>query len=113
MPDLPRAEPPDVLPSNELRHRFLDLFTYHWKDGRFRDVPPSVEARYSEQQVKYFKTPPGERHLLLGLPKPRSYYDMSDDEDEDDDAGDITDKDDDAASQNKTSVADSITEAHG
>lgn len=79
--DLKRTPPPDVLPTNDLRRRFLERFSFCWQDWTFRDVPENVEQRYSEAQKRYFETPPRERHQLLGLSSPWE-ADLEDSEDE-------------------------------
>eukprot|EP00117_Sycon_ciliatum_P000948 scpid66200/ scgid6817/ Methylmalonic aciduria and homocystinuria type C protein homolog len=114
VPDLPRVPPADVLQTADERFRFLDLFNHHWQDGRFRDVPPTVIARYSQQQIDYFKTAPRERHQLLGLPAPRSKYDLSDSSssDNDDEKEDDGSADGSAAAP-RASKQGGVTAAHG
>ncbi|KHN82462.1 MMACHC-like protein [Toxocara canis] len=55
---------PMVLKTAEKHKEALNLFNYHWKDGRFRDCGDPVE-RYSDLQLKFFSTPPMARWQLI------------------------------------------------
>lgn len=63
-PNLPRKEPEDVVQGDEKRIELLERFNFHWKDWSFRDIVPT-EAKYSEEQKKYFATLPANRKELL------------------------------------------------
>ncbi|OQV13132.1 Methylmalonic aciduria and homocystinuria type C protein-like protein [Hypsibius exemplaris] len=68
-PDLPRLDPIDILTAPVDQMKALELFNFHWRDSRFRDVV-SVEERYSKDQQLYFNTPPGQRkHILADIRK--------------------------------------------
>ncbi|XP_013417146.1 methylmalonic aciduria and homocystinuria type C protein homolog [Lingula anatina] len=62
--DLQRKEPPDVVPTDELKKELLERYNFHWQDWSFRDIIP-VENRYSEEQKTYFSTLPKDRLQLL------------------------------------------------
>ncbi|XP_035699207.1 cyanocobalamin reductase / alkylcobalamin dealkylase-like [Branchiostoma floridae] len=66
VPEMEYKEPPDCVPTDELRIDLLNKYNFHWKDWSFRDVIP-VEDKYSEEQKVYFDTPPADRKALLGL----------------------------------------------
>ncbi|CAG0900032.1 unnamed protein product [Darwinula stevensoni] len=68
-PDLKRKVPDDVIPNQEDRIRLLELFNWHWRDWRYRDVIP-VQERYSEEQKTYLATKPSERFHMLNNYKP-------------------------------------------
>lgn len=59
VPDLVQLSPPDILESREQVSHLLNLYNYHWRDGRFRDCSPTIEARYSQSQQDYFAASPG------------------------------------------------------
>lgn len=63
-PNLPQSLPKDVIPSKEDRLKLLELYNFHWKDWRFRDIFPVAE-KYSEMQINYFSTPPNKRHDVI------------------------------------------------
>ncbi|XP_035208867.1 cyanocobalamin reductase / alkylcobalamin dealkylase-like isoform X2 [Stegodyphus dumicola] len=62
--DLPQTFPKDVVPSEEDRTKLLELYNFHWEDWRFRDIIPVTE-KYSDLQIKYFSTPPGNRGEII------------------------------------------------
>ncbi|KAG1929528.1 cyanocobalamin reductase / alkylcobalamin dealkylase [Pimephales promelas] len=62
--DLQQKDPPDCVRSQEDRIELLERFNFHWQDGSYRDIV-STEERYSDQQIEYFSTPPGQRGELL------------------------------------------------
>ena len=64
VPDLPQIEPPDVLPTDEMKIDALNRFNGNWQDWTFRDVIP-VESKYSEEQKEYFATLPKDRKQLI------------------------------------------------
>jgi len=64
VPNLPRKEPEDVVQGDEKRIELLEKFNFHWKDWSFRDIIPA-DAKYSEEQKKYFATLPANRKELL------------------------------------------------
>ncbi|XP_066412093.1 cyanocobalamin reductase / alkylcobalamin dealkylase isoform X3 [Molothrus aeneus] len=66
VPFLEQPPPVDCVSSEEKRIELLELFNFHWQDGRYRDII-EVKERYSEEQKTYFATPPAERFRLLGL----------------------------------------------
>ncbi|XP_055356583.1 cyanocobalamin reductase / alkylcobalamin dealkylase-like [Paramacrobiotus metropolitanus] len=66
--DLPRRPPVNVIRSDTDAQTAIELFNFHWRDSRFRDVIPVVE-KYSEDQQLYFNTSPGKRKELLPLLK--------------------------------------------
>ncbi|MBN3275915.1 MMAC protein, partial [Polyodon spathula] len=61
---LVQRDPPDCVPSQELRIELLERFNLRWQDWSYRDIVP-VEVRYSEEQKTYFSTPPADRLKLL------------------------------------------------
>ncbi|RXM31435.1 hypothetical protein EOD39_7012 [Acipenser ruthenus] len=61
---LVQRDPPDCVPSQELRIELLERFNLRWQDWSYRDIVP-VEERYSEEQKTYFNTPPADRLKLL------------------------------------------------
>ncbi|XP_053549551.1 cyanocobalamin reductase / alkylcobalamin dealkylase [Bombina bombina] len=65
-PGLQQTPPMDCIQSQEDRMQLLELFNFHWRDGRYRDVLQAQE-RYSAEQTLYFATPPGERLKLLEM----------------------------------------------
>ena len=66
VPFLEQPAPVDCVSTEEKRTELLELFNFHWQDGRYRDII-EVKERYSEEQKTYFSTPPAERFRLLGL----------------------------------------------
>ncbi|XP_033636467.1 methylmalonic aciduria and homocystinuria type C protein homolog [Asterias rubens] len=64
--DLPKQEPPNVIPTDKGLRDLLEKFNDHWQDNSYRDCI-KVEDRYSVEQVEYFGTLPAERGKLLGL----------------------------------------------
>lgn len=66
VPFLEQPAPVDCVSTEEKRIELLELFNFHWQDGRYRDII-EVKERYSEEQKAYFATPPAERFRLLGL----------------------------------------------
>ena len=64
VPDLARKEPEDVVQGDEKRIELLEKFNFHWQDWSFRDIVPA-DAKYSEEQKKYFATLPANRKELL------------------------------------------------
>ncbi|XP_070563048.1 cyanocobalamin reductase / alkylcobalamin dealkylase-like [Ptychodera flava] len=64
VPDLEQKDPPDVLPTDELKQELLERFNDRWQDWSYRDIIP-VEGKYSEQQKLYFGTAPKDRKQLL------------------------------------------------
>ena len=66
VPDLPKREPVDCVPTNEMRIDLLTKYNMSWKDWTFRDVCVNkIVDRYSEEQKLYFETPPKERFSLI------------------------------------------------
>lgn len=63
-PDLQKPLPYDVVPNNEDRVKLIDLYNYYWEDWQFRDIIPVAE-KYSDMQIKYFSTPPGQRDEVI------------------------------------------------
>lgn len=63
-PDLPKKSPVDIVPTFELKKELLERFNFRWQDWTFRDIIP-VEKKYSEDQKKYFETPPKDRPALV------------------------------------------------
>ncbi|XP_005107062.1 cyanocobalamin reductase / alkylcobalamin dealkylase [Aplysia californica] len=63
-PELPHKEPVDCVPEQEKRRELLELFNYHWRDWRFRDII-EPHKRYSEDQRLYFETMPKDRSPLV------------------------------------------------
>ena len=63
-PDLVQKEPLDILSLPADQINALELFNFHWRDSRFRDVVP-VKEKYSTDQQLYFNTPPGLRKKIL------------------------------------------------
>lgn len=61
---LQRTEPPDVVPTDELRIELLNRFNDNWQDWTYRDIIP-VDDRYSEEQKTYFATLPKNRKPLI------------------------------------------------
>ncbi|VDK45207.1 unnamed protein product [Anisakis simplex] len=55
---------PMILDTIEKQEEALNLFNYHWLDGRFRDCGDPIE-RYSELQMKFFSTAPIRRWSLI------------------------------------------------
>lgn len=67
-PGLEKKEPPDCVPTREMRIELLEKFNYHWKDweGSHRDVCNcEVLERYSEDQKAYFGTEPSKRYEII------------------------------------------------
>ncbi|XP_043941853.1 cyanocobalamin reductase / alkylcobalamin dealkylase [Protopterus annectens] len=64
VPSLQQKDPVDCLSSDNKIIQVLENFNFHWQDWTYRDII-DVEERYSEEQKKYFSTPPKERLPLL------------------------------------------------
>ena len=64
VPTLQQKPPPDVVQGDEKIIELLELFNYHWKDWRYRDIVPAV-LKYSDEQKLYFSTLPADRHELI------------------------------------------------
>ena len=64
VPSLEQTQPPDVLPEEKDRVELLEKFNGDWRTGEWRDVY-KCDAKYSEEQHKYFITPPKDRLKLL------------------------------------------------
>lgn len=62
--ELEQVIPLDVVPEEAQRVELLKSFTEDWRTFAYRDIIPS-KAKYSERQIKYFATTPGERFALL------------------------------------------------
>jgi len=60
---LVKIEPPQNL-SGPDASSMIELYNLHWQDWRWRDIG-NPESRYSEDQIKYFETPPPERFQLI------------------------------------------------
>lgn len=58
------AEPKMVLDTVGKQMEAVEMFNFHWRDGRFRDYGCSGD-RYSDLQVKFYSVPPAERWPLL------------------------------------------------
>ena len=63
-PSLARKSAENVLVDLTDQMSAIELFNYHWKDCRFRDVIVAQE-KYSEIQQRYFNTPSGQRGTIL------------------------------------------------
>ncbi|XP_077981184.1 cyanocobalamin reductase / alkylcobalamin dealkylase-like [Glandiceps talaboti] len=61
---LEQKDPPDVVPTDEMKKELLERFNFHWKDWTYRDIIP-VEAKYSEQQKLYFGKAPKDRTEMI------------------------------------------------
>ncbi|XP_037084997.1 cyanocobalamin reductase / alkylcobalamin dealkylase-like [Pollicipes pollicipes] len=64
-PALPRKTPPEILTTDAQKRELLELFNWHWRDWRYRDVGGTARERYSPLQREYFGTPPGQRDALV------------------------------------------------
>ena len=66
VPNMVRRDPLDVVQGDERRIELLEKFNFHWQDSTFRDIVPT-KCRYSEEQQKYFATPPAECTRMLAF----------------------------------------------
>ncbi len=65
-PKLTRTDPPDCVPSREMRVELLDRFNGNWRDWTYRDViVGGAKEKYSERQKLYFSKEPAERRPLI------------------------------------------------
>lgn len=65
-PDLVQKEPADCVPNREMRIDLLHRYNTAWRDWTFRDVTTfEIVEKYSDEQKKYFATPPRDRHALV------------------------------------------------
>lgn len=61
---LTQPEPTDVVPTQVGRIKLLDLFNFHWRDNRYRDIIPT-KHKYCKLQQLYFNTTPKERQTVI------------------------------------------------
>jgi len=60
-----QREPPDLL-TDEQKVELVRGYNGNWKDWRWRDVGMEAGApRYSQDQIRYFETPPVERMAVI------------------------------------------------
>lgn len=66
VPDLEQKSPPDCVVGNEKRIDLLRSLNESWQDWRYREITSfPIVSRYSEDQKRYFGTPPSERGPII------------------------------------------------
>lgn len=63
-PEFTEKQPKRALNDDKSVLRAIDLFNYHWRDGRFRDCGNPVE-QYSQRQLDYFSKAPADRWPVI------------------------------------------------